>query len=109
MNLNEVFESLDLMDADWKVTVNTALTDGACLFVAKIDLINEGTSFGGVDRDPVGALEKAVALAERTDNNDYNEDNLDEAKDILKSALEEIGFDRLVALLERLHEENERY
>lgn len=95
-------------EGDWKLEMGTAYDSesGDVVFVAKITLVDE--SYGAIGRTPTDALRRAAEgvlrlVSEEEEEDDYDDDELEHAAEVLKATLDELGFDRAVALLERLN------
>lgn len=91
---------------DWKVEMGSVYSyeEDEVVFVARVTFVSDGHSYGGVGRTPKDALSLAVngALREE-DESDYEEEEVEGAVRVLRATLDELGFDRAVALLERLN------
>jgi hypothetical protein len=100
MDFQEIFDSLSDL-GDYKVTITTGYDEDGCgdpVYAARIEV--NGMTKGGLSYEgELEALSLAMDLVEN--NEDVSEHS--GAAGVLKATLDELGFDKAVALLERLN------
>jgi len=101
MELSELFGRLT-DEVDWELSMGTSYdpSSGDILFAVRVTLDGDLTR-GAVARNPMDALEMAVESVLRGEA--PVDEELESAAAVLKATLDELGFDRAVALLERLN------
>jgi len=97
--MEDLLRTLNETD-EWRVEMGSSYDGEESLYAARVTLLTDSVSRGAVARDPIEALELAINAVLNYEDSD---EDVEGAARVLKATLDELGFDRAVALLERLN------
>jgi hypothetical protein len=101
-----ILTDLNDLGGDWNAQMGSCTTETGTMYAVRITVeTTEGEEIvrGAIDESLLSAVENAVdAITTAIEEGDY-EESLNSATEVLQATLDELGFDRAVALLERLN------
>jgi len=105
--MDTVLMELNDLGGDWNAQMGSCtVDDDETMYAVRITVETDNGEIvrGAINEDLFHAVDKAVAaVTMAVEGEDYEQEDLESATEVLRATLDELGFDRAVALLERLN------